>query len=738
MEPGVDPLEQLKAILSGADKATPEALGALRDSLGKRPERPAPTKSLADTLNEMRPTPSPAAAAVDLMTFLQERAANGPPPPLKIMPDAPGAFANIGRGTFMGRTPFAGIANAGPKPRQKKGPGWQLEPEKKEKAEKLSLQLLREMGDDYQPHPSSSVEEARIRAGVQESYELERILEIPRRPLDLHDIPDQTYLYKRPEGTMHLWPIQSAVLIEAAKANGLLGPIGVGHGKTLASLLVGVAMNAKKVVLMVPPQLRTQLLKTDIPMLNKHWQLPLDRLRVIAYSELSHARTADLLEEIKPDLIVADEAHNLRHASAARTKRFLRYMKEHPECRFVGLSGTMTRRSLKDYQHLSELGLRKNSPLPQHFPTLMDWAMAIDVSKKEPMPPGALLKLCNERELDEIAKATDTFDAQKHVRHAFRRRVVETPGVVATEESALGTSLIITGLRPLVPAEVKIAITKLHDTWEIGDEELIDALSVARVGRQLSGGFYYRWVWPNGVKDYEWLEARSNWNKEVREILKRSRKGLDSPMLITNAILRGDFESTTYAAWAAVKDRYRPTPPVEAVWISKFLVEESIRWGQETCSKAAPGIIWYESDAFGRELARLGDLPFFGPGTKASVELAAVNPQKTPVIICSRAAHGTGKNLQKFSRNLFTAPSPGGVDWEQTIARTHRPGQEADEVFVDVFLHTDDMETAYYSALRDARYIEQTQGQKQKLLYAEKVACGGPAEVSFTDSWSQN
>jgi hypothetical protein len=725
----MEALDALRAILSGEDRPSEEGMRALRETLQKKPPQ-KPDRTLADILNETPPMPAeaPAARVVDLMGMLQEQAANAPAPAIKIMPDAPSAFAGIGRSTsiygYSGRSAFSGISEAGPKPRKKRGAGWQLDETKKEPVEKLSLLLMKEMGEDYKPHPNSDVEAARFRAGVQESYELERILKIARRPSDLSLFEDQTDLYKRPEGTMRLWPIQSAVLIEAAKANGLLGPVGVGHGKTLASLLVGVAMNAKMIVLLVPPQLRSQLLQHDIPMLNKHWKLPLERLRVIAYSELSSARTDQLLDQLCPDLIVADEAHNLRHASAARTKRFLRYMKEHAECRFVGLSGTLTRRSLRDYQHLSELALRKNSPLPNHHPTLMDWAMALDVSKKEPMPPGALLKLCTDEELAWIAEAPSEFEAQTHVRHAFRRRLVETPGVVATEESALGTSLVITGLRPLVPAEVKAAINHLHKAWEIGDEELVDALSVAQKGRQLAGGFYYRWVWPDGKKDTEWLDARAAWNKEVREILKRSRKGLDSPLLITNAILRGDFESDTWDAWAKVKDRYKPTPPTEAVWISKYLVEEAIRWGRETCHKTQPGIIWYEADAFGREVAKLGDLPFFGPGNKASEELARINAQKMPVIVCSRPAHGTGKNLQQYCRNLFTAPSPGGVDWEQTIARTHRPGQEADDVFVDVFLHTDDMMGAYFSAVRDAKYIEQTGGQKQKLLYARKVNCG--------------
>lgn len=1027
----MDASDALKALLFSTPRATAssDAQQALQALLARKPD-PSPQprqQTLADLLARPRVVPNRAPPPVDLIALLKEKAANASTPILKIMPEG-SPYSGLTRSTLPIKPgAFAKIGQAGPKAKQKKGAGWELDPSK-EPVVKISLQLIQEMearGETFDPHPNSAYEQARIRCGVQESFELERILKVPRRPADLSTVVDQTELYKRPEGTMRLWPIQSAVLIEAALAGGLLGPVGVGHGKTLASLLVGAAMHARMIVLLVPPQLRTQLLQKDIPHLAKHWRLPLERLRVIAYSELSNARTDDLLDKLKPDLIVADECfpfetlieteigpvpigeivelgrgetalaynrakdlfefrpirrrlrkplskslvavhhergmlvctedhkvltkergyvraaslqagdlllqdlsllrkdisvpfsrqqegrpknvllsgmcsqdrgspgadsatgnemscyqrthdgekphapgrdsskndreeegqtlpnpsrrertsdppamracieptrqcdgvrrsdeglssgchsdvlqnrrsdssatagdrvgraesrgafstatgceegkgagfsrvvrvevlepgsdrgftasfrgdsvvydlevdehhnyiasgvvvsncHNLRHRSAARTKRFLRYMKEHPECGFVGLSGTLTRRSLNDYQHLAELALRKNSPLPNHHPTLQDWAMAIDVTKKDPMPPGALLKLCTDEELAAIAAAPSTHEAQVYVRQAFRRRVVETPGVVATEESALGTSLIVRGLRPLVPAQVQAAITELHAKWVIDDEELQDAMSVARVGRQLAGGFFYRWIWPDGVKDFEWLDARSAWNKEVRDILKRSRRGLDSPLLITNAIRRGEFESGTWDAWEKVKDRYKGgTPPTEAVWLSKFLVEEAVKWAS-ACNKAEPGIIWYEWDAMGREIAKAGEFPFFGPGTKAAEEIARVNAQKTPVIVCSRPAHGTGKNLQQFCRNLFATPSPGGSDWEQTIARTHRPGQEADEVLVDVYMHTQDMEAAYVSALRDARYIEQTQGQKQKLLYARKVDC---------------
>jgi hypothetical protein len=476
-------------------------------------------------------------------------------------------------------------------------------------------------------------------------------------------------------------------------------------------------MKSRKAVLLVPPQLKRKCLEDDIPLLYKHWQIPIANIRVIAYSELSNAKCAQLLDEIKPDLIIADECHNLRHKSAARTKRFLRFMKEHPTCRFAGLSGTVTRRSILDYQHLIELALRKNSPVPAHFVDLTEWAEALDVSE-DPASPGALLAFCTEEETRAMNGKTVT-EAQPFVRAGFRRRLVETTGVVSTEEGAIGTSLVISGLRLDIPAEVKIAIDDLRKKWEIDGDELIDAMSVARIARELAAGFFYRWVWPNGIKDVEWLGARSAWNKELREILKLNRKGLDSPLEVINAIRAGKLRSDTWEAWVAVKDR--PEPPREAVWISDYLIDETIRWAHETCSKTAPGIIWYMWDAFGQRVALKGGFPWYGPGMKNDPGLA--RPDQEPVIVCSLWAHSTGKNLQRYSRNLMTTPPTGGVEWEQTMARTHRPGQEADEVTVDVFLHTQEMQKAWNQSIRDANYIQETQGQKQKLLYAEKLDC---------------
>jgi hypothetical protein len=473
----------------------------------------------------------------------------------------------------------------------------------------------------------------------------------------------------------------------------------------LIALLAPEVLHSERSVLLVEPSLRAQLLNKDLPFYGASFNLL--SISVVAYSELSSAHKADSLERIKPDLIIADEAHNLRHRDSARTKRFLRYMKEHPECRFVALSGTMTSKSIKDYAHLIELALRKNSPLPYGYRELQDWADALDVAPQNPLGPGALMRLCEPGE---------------SVRSGFRRRLVETHGVVATEEGALGTSLVISE-RSIhkVPAIVELKLAHLRATWSIGEEELMDAMVLHRVARQIAAGFYYQWVWPDGV-DHEWKDARAAWHSEVRSYLRhRSRPGMDSPALLQHAAEEGEWNSETWPAWEAVKSR--PAPPVEAVWLDDFLIKDVVRWAAERSADGRRGghggIVWYEHNAIGEALARY--LPTFGEGEQASGDLLKADPDTHPAIACSIKAHGTGKNLQAWSRSLVVTPPANGKTWEQLLGRTHRPGQAADRVEVEVYLYTPELRSAFESAEASARYIQETQGQQQKLLSADRV-----------------
>lgn len=535
---------------------------------------------------------------------------------------------------------------------------------------------------------------------VPRSLELERILALPRRAIDLASADNLTARFRRSGGTAELWPIQSAALAEIACCRGGFFPIGVGWGKTVISLLAGAALGVKRPLILVEPSLRGKLLDHDIPFWSQHFEFPTPQ--VVAYSELSSAGKADILDRLQPDLVVADEAHNLKRKQSARTKRFLRYFKEHSGVAFVALSGTMTARSIKDYAHLIELALGEGSPLPRSYHELNDWADAIDCSPMNFILPGALKRLCEPGE---------------ELRSGFRRRLTHSPGVVATEEGALGTSLYLHRHVMDVAKEVSSALNSLRKTWTIGDEALADNLSFLRVAKQLASGFYYRWAWPEGVKDHEWLEARSEWNRQVRHFLTYSSKpGLDSPFLVAHAVARGERDGDLRQAWESwQRVSSRPCPPVETVWISDALLEDALKFAGtlENC------IVWYEDVAI--ENALRGRIPTFGGGPVASKALLELDASKYPRIACSIKAHGTGKNLQAWSNNLILSPPSSGKVWEQLLGRCHRPGQTADAVHAYVYLHTPELEGAMESALASARYIQETQGQKQKLLYADKV-----------------
>jgi hypothetical protein len=90
-----------------------------------------------------------------------------------------------------------------------------------------------------------------------------------------------------------------------------------------------------------------------------------------------------------------------------------------------------------------------------------------------------------------------------------------------------------------------------------------------------------------------------------------------------------------------------------------------------------------------------------------------------PAICVSIDAHSTGKNLERYSRNLITSPPTNGETWQQLLGRTHREGQLADTVTVEVMLHCEELEACFEKARADARYLEDTFGNRQKLNFAD-------------------
>ncbi len=122
---------------------------------------------------------------------------------------------------------------------------------------------------------------------------------------------------------VRLRPIQAIALSEIHHCGGLLGPIKVGHGKTLISLLAPAVVGSVRPVLLLPAHL---LQKTEIDMadLSKSWRIPTN-LRPISYQALGRESMATWLMQWRPDGIFADEVHRLKNPDAAVTKRVTRF-----------------------------------------------------------------------------------------------------------------------------------------------------------------------------------------------------------------------------------------------------------------------------------------------------------------------------------------------------------------------------------------------------------------------------
>lgn len=538
---------------------------------------------------------------------------------------------------------------------------------------------------------------------VRSSPDLTRILALPRRDPTPSYPPEFEESLKRPGCSMQLKPLQGMALHELKVHRRLVGALPVGSGKTGVALLAPTVLGAKVSVLLVPSQLKAQILERDYPLWAKHWKVPSlpdvlqpgcdSILYVIAYETLSSPKNFDILDRIqpRPSLWICDEAHKCSQRTSARAKRLFRALKAADDSVYVPLSGTFIDRSILDARPHFNRALGQSSPYPHDYMVAQSWSEALDPDPNGwPVPPG---------ELEQLGLP---------VRDAFRKRLVETPGVVATSAPRLGTTLVID--RREFPVPHVGALEQLRKTWcTPGGEELREALELSRYARQMALGFYYRWIWPNGesqaIRD-EWMQARKEWHREIRTFLSsRAKPGLDSPKLL--AMNHEKWGSETWPRWDAI--RHQAKPQTEAVWLDKSAVQVTADWGKENV-----GIIWYEHDAFAKELAE--HFPIYGGGEEASASIIKEKGDRT--IVASVKAHGTGKNLQMFSRALVTTPSSNNKTWEQLLGRLHREGQKADEVQYDVYLHTPELVEAFHKARELAKFHQSIPGGEQRLLYA--------------------
>lgn len=494
---------------------------------------------------------------------------------------------------------------------------------------------------------------------------------------------------------------------------------------TLTSMLGFLVLEAKRPLLLVPAKLVDKT-RRDMHALRKHWLIP-PYVRILSYELLGREQSAKTLEEIAPDVIIADECHKLRNTGAAVTRRVKRWLEAHPDTKFVGLSGTVMKRSLHDYYHLAAWALKVTNPTPTDFNDRMGWAAVIDEKKNKSteaieakVAPGALINFCDDEE-----RSLYRTDPIKAVRSGYRRRLVETPGVVATQDGALGMSLIIDSQVVEVP-EIAEAVSMLKRDWKRPDgEPVMDAIEIWRHLREIACGFYYRW---NPTPPREWLDARRVWARAVREVLRNNRLGLDSEAPIRRTVLderrrvaagelspsqrRFAAEDEALKAWEVVEKTF--VPNLEAVWLSKRVVEFAGKW-----LASEQGICWVEHVEFGRVLSETTGIPYYQRGGLNAAKKPLEDHPPATALIASIASNAEGRNLQAWNKNLIVSPPTSGAVWEQLLGRTHRDGQEADEVIATLVITLTEQAAAFERARADARAISDTLGQEQKLAYAD-------------------
>lgn len=580
--------------------------------------------------------------------------------------------------------------------------------------------------------------------GVTRTDEFERIVALPTR------IPDGTYLVedmtarlKTRNGEQVLKPEQALGLHEIQEYGGgaiLLLP---GSGKTHIGLLCFTLLDAIRPLYLCQSSAIHDL-KKSMSTIKKHWKMHHD-ITVLGFGKLQTKAGKEFMKVHRPDVIVVDEAHLMRNTDAARGSRLFDYLDENPDTILVIMTGSPMNSELVECSHLFAFALGDMTPIPVDKDDVDVWSAALDAETQEHdrPPPGVLRAF-----MDLLPAEERTGDELDQLRRAFKLRMSMTPGVIMNMKRERTRTLRIRSPALVVPDSVKERFAFVHAAGQVDEDEdmFVDEMEKVAALKQLICGFYYRRVWPNGVKNRPWIDACKGWKKFVRDVLKEkpSRReilanewrendtrwklklGLDSEGYIADAcmaqmaykmaVAEGNtlaeelegvlrIDSSLFEAWYAVKDEYRVV--TEPVWIDEYMIDFAVQWLNDT-----GGLVWVPYIAVGTALEERG-VKFFGGGPQASKDIISYHGPAAASLI----AHGTAKNLQQWNRALFLSPPSRGQTWEQGLARLDRDGQLAPIVDIDVLLLCEPTVKSWEKALRQAAFAHAAIDQ-QRLMEA--------------------
>jgi len=560
---------------------------------------------------------------------------------------------------------------------------------------------------------------------------MDRILCLPqdlRSPEDAEGLRDLinelTEKHKKPGGTWTLKPAQALALDTLREQKGCVAGICVGGGKTLISALAPRVMGLDpfKTVLLTRAKLIDPWIR-EFQIYRKHFNVN-QNIHLISYTKLSHPDEGPvLLERLRPDLIIADEAHALASEDSSRRNRFSYYFERFPETMLLAMSGTQTKKSIKDFAHLLEIALGDRTPIPRSWSLRESLCACVD-----PQSGGSYAKKADWRKITPLnivygdgRNLEDIFpveDRRQAAREAFHNRLSTTPGVVQTSLDTVAASITIEPITDLkIPKEISEAIARAEQYVLPNEDEIETILAKVRAIKQIAQGVYYFWDWP-GEEDWEWVLARRKKSREIRRAIKEGPRKIDSPTLVKRAIAAGgvfDHDEDLLEAWEKWQPhRDKDAPPTRPHWISEYMIEDVIKRAKKRGSRP-PAIVWYQHRYVAEKLAERG-LDWYDPEEGRNPELA--DPADGPIVL-SVDSHVEGLNLQhSWRRNLILCPPTDAGTWEQLMGRTHRSGQLADEVEFEVYAHVE----AYRKALKKAQELavfRKVIDGDQKLLIAD-------------------
>lgn len=310
--------------------------------------------------------------------------------------------------------------------------------------------------------------------------------------------------------------------------------------------------------------------------------------------------------------------------------------------------------------------------------------------------------------------------------------------------------------RPMAPFERLVALmwaveVRMRTPW--GDEIEV-ALNTYQHCDELAAGFYNELTWP---EPDDLAKERRISKREAEDVLARARAhrravssfvgarggmreflsgehvpGLDTPLLIWAGCARRDrrIPDPLYERWLKVRGAEfegMPKRVSRTVRVCDWKIRAAVRWAREVEAEHGPdvgGIVW----AWNVELLewlREGFTAAFGPDRvlycpagKAADRAISDPSNRNRFAIASIAAHGEIKDLPHFEHQVFVqTPRPANV-MEQTLGRTHREGQKADELPVRTLLALDWEHAKFSATLSDAMWLSRAEA-RQKVVYAD-------------------